>query len=240
MYYDPIGFERNILCFLGLYYGKEQAKWKFHKVHFSIWITFIVMLLTSLSIRLIIDITDLEIVFEVAKLLIIYINSLVKIALFKHHLPVLHSLDEEMHESIFNRQTKEQNKIILRTVVKCKIFVRCYQLIVITTFLSYNLCCIINGHGLQIPIWTPLNEDEYRIYLMAFICYAAFSPIILNPTIEGLMSFLISFMTAQIDILNHDLESAIKREFNGCFLKQEMNIQRRLRKCVIHHTAIIK
>lgn len=232
--------DRKYLSIYGIYRGKDIGQGWFNKVKAVIVVAFTFCGLVLLTTKTVMDIDDLETVYEVGHMLVTEVGFILKLCLFLNHLPILNGLEESLEEPIFNMATEKQSHLITRAIKRLKSITTFYKSAMVVSVIDLNLFPLIENQLLPVPIWAPFDLRKYRIQLYIFEVISIIITASCNTAIDCIAFALLCIAMTQIQILKENLKECAQRNPSEDYFTQERKIKRRLKLCVLHHIAILE
>lgn len=237
---DALSSARKVLWIFGLYHGKRLAKYPpFDIIRAGIvakTTVFPALILTKILLRQ----TESAVIGSSSYFFCAVAWVMFRTYLHIANLPKMRALEDLLENYIFNMQNERQNRFVAAVKMKQKYVIRGYLATATVAMLFFVLYPMVSKKFLNIPIWTPLDEDKENVVTYIFeSCYFAIQ-CILYPTMDCIFIGFTSIVTAQIEILKDNLEHATDRDPEDDSSKQESEIRERLRTCIIHHNAILE
>lgn len=147
------------------------------------------------------------------------------------------SINEMLSGEAFNRYTKNQEKLIKRTVRKCRVLGFLFKSAIASSTIMYFIYPLIDNRPdiiLPYPGWFPFDIVKYRYACVIFQVFFGLSlNALMNATIDLITIGLVAIGTTHYEILIDDLLK-IKSGKN----KEE--IEKHVYNCIIYHDHINK
>nr|AKC58563.1 odorant receptor 28 [Anomala corpulenta] len=238
--YTIINTERRILWANGVYTGKQYPRSITNKTVTIINTILTFTFLTSMLIKMILTKDDLGVVFEIIHMFITEVVWALKACYFVLTTKQFNALEESLKDPVFNEFTRDQKNLVSQQINKTKRIGNIFRNMSLTTCACYILCPILDGDVWAIPLWIPFTDGDPTIYYQLYesICFLSLASA--HPSFDMLVIGFLNIMAAQLDILNDNLMNSTDRNEDEDFEVQEAKIKSRLRKCVIHHLAIVR
>lgn len=224
----------------GVYTGKDYPRNTTHIIA-TVLITILTSsFLTSMIVNMILKKDDLGIVFEIIHMYITDFVWALKACYFVYTKNKFNALEESLKDPVFNEFTRNQEHLVKQQIHKTKRLGNLFRGITLVTCACYILCPILDGDVWAIPLWVPFTDGTPTIYYQLYesICFLSLATA--HPSFDMLLVAFLNTMAIQLDILNDNLMHSTDRNEDESFDVQEARIRRRLRKCVIHHLAIVR
>lgn len=237
---DVATYSVKVLWIFGLYYGKRLPKYAFFELTRAVTLTFILIFPTLILVKILSS--DIELAVTIRLIFVFCFVTAMVCSTFLHvgTLGKMRAFEELIENDVFNMQSALQDRFISAAGAKQRYFIRYYWPIVAISGLFFVIYPIVTTQFFNVPIWTPLND---RVEDTAIYIYESCFVLGMACIFPALSSILIGFtasVTVQLEILKDNLEHATDRNSHEDYAKQERRIQERLKRCIIHHNAILE
>nr|WLK66398.1 odorant receptor 41a [Holotrichia parallela] len=237
--FEMMWLTKKALWYFGLYSSKNMRSNILCKMNLTLilflWLSFLILMcmefFEDVSLFLDIVLVFYGITWCTGKLLLfLYISSDFNV------------IENLLEKSSLNMQNAEQDKLVSTTIRNYQNITKLYSCPFATAILGISAFPFVNKETLIVPIWAPIcrNNTVATYFWFAYEAFCMYTAGTVFCGVDFIMLGLMMIIALQYKILRDNLEKSAKRDLRKDYLTQEREIQERLRKCVVHHNAILE